>query len=68
MKPARFEYQAPETLTEALALLEAEPSAVPIAGGHSLMPVLNFRLATPAHLVDRGTSPSVRMASDSAPE
>jgi len=60
MKPARFEYQAPETLVEAFALLEAEPSAVPIAGGQSLMPVLNFRLATPALLVDLRRLPGLR--------
>ena len=52
MKPARFEYRAPETLDEAVALLAAEPDAKPIAGGQSLMPVLNFRLAAPSLLVD----------------
>src|SRR5689334_5043044 len=52
MKPARFEYRAPESLEEAVALLAADPDAKPIAGGQSLMPVLNFRLATPSLLVD----------------
>jgi aerobic carbon-monoxide dehydrogenase medium subunit len=60
MKPARFEYQAPETLEAALALLEAEPGAVPIAGGQSLMPVLNFRLAAPPLLVDLRRLPGLR--------
>lgn len=52
MKPAFFEYRAPETIDEAIALLAAEPEAKPIAGGQSLMPVLNFRLARPKLLVD----------------
>src|ERR1700688_3620086 len=52
MKPAPFEYQAPATLREAIALLAADPEATLIAGGQSLMPVLAFRLATPSILVD----------------
>jgi len=52
MKPAPFEYQAPATLQEAIALLAADPEATVIAGGQSLMPVLAFRLATPTMLVD----------------
>ena len=52
MKPPPFEYRAPETLDEALALLAADPGARPIAGGQSLMPILNFRLAAPSLLVD----------------
>src|SRR5882672_1432373 len=47
MKPAPFDYQAPATLQEAINLLAAEPEAVLIAGGQSLMPVLAFRLASP---------------------
>jgi aerobic carbon-monoxide dehydrogenase medium subunit len=52
MKPAPFEYQAPATLREAIDLLAADPEAVVIAGGQSLMPVLAFRLAMPSMLVD----------------
>jgi carbon-monoxide dehydrogenase medium subunit len=52
MKPPSFEYRAPETLEEAVALLAADPAARPIAGGQSLIPVLAFRLATPSMLVD----------------
>ncbi|MGC1886655.1 MAG: FAD binding domain-containing protein, partial [Stellaceae bacterium] len=52
MKPSRFDYRAPETLDEAVALLAADPGAKPIAGGQSLMPILAFRLATPSLLVD----------------
>ena len=52
MKPPPFEYRAPETLDEAVALLAADPAAKPIAGGQSLIPVLAFRLATPKLLLD----------------
>jgi aerobic carbon-monoxide dehydrogenase medium subunit len=52
MKPPVFDYRAPATLAEAVALLAADPGAKPIAGGQSLMPVLNFRLAAPSLLVD----------------
>jgi len=53
MKPAAFEYFCPETLEEALSLLAEHGSdAKPLAGGQSLIPTMNFRLATPAVLVD----------------
>jgi carbon-monoxide dehydrogenase medium subunit len=52
MKPAPFEYQAPAMLREAIDLLVADPGAILIAGGQSLMPALAFRLATPSMLVD----------------
>jgi carbon-monoxide dehydrogenase medium subunit len=53
VKPAPFEYAAPETVEEALQLLTAE-GARPIAGGQSLVPLLNMRLARPDLLVDVG--------------
>ena len=53
MKPPKFDYAAPATLDEALQLLAAhDGDAKPLAGGQSLMPVLAFRLAAPALLVD----------------
>ncbi len=52
MKPALFDYIAPETVTEAVAALAAEPTARPLAGGQSLIPMMNFRLSRPAALVD----------------
>ena len=53
MKPAAFEYFRPQTVDEALALLaEHAGDAKPLAGGQSLIPAMNFRLATPAVLVD----------------
>jgi carbon-monoxide dehydrogenase medium subunit len=53
MKPAPFAYVAPRSLDEALALLGryADDGKV-LAGGQSLLPVLNFRLAQPAVLID----------------
>jgi CO/xanthine dehydrogenase FAD-binding subunit len=52
VKPAPFEYSAPGSLDAALALLGDD--AKPLAGGQSLIPMLNFRLARPARLVDLG--------------
>ena len=53
MKPAPFEYFRPRSMDEALDLLAAHgPDAKPLAGGQSLIPAMNFRLATPAVLVD----------------
>jgi CO/xanthine dehydrogenase FAD-binding subunit len=50
MKPARFDYAAPSSVSEALALLDEESR--PLAGGQSLVPMLNFRLARPTRLID----------------
>jgi carbon-monoxide dehydrogenase medium subunit len=53
MKPAPFEYQAPASLEAALDLLARHGGeAKLLAGGQSLIPVMNFRLAEPALLVD----------------
>ena len=53
MKPAAFEYFTPATVDEAVALLaEHGGEAKPLAGGQSLIPAMNFRLARPALLVD----------------
>ena len=53
MKPAAFEYHAPRTLDEALWLLhEHQDEAKVLAGGQSLVPAMNFRLARPAVIVD----------------
>jgi carbon-monoxide dehydrogenase medium subunit len=51
--PARFEYHRPRTLGDAVALLARHgPEARPLAGGHSLIPMMKLRLAGPGHLVD----------------
>jgi carbon-monoxide dehydrogenase medium subunit len=53
MKPARFDYVAPETAGEAVSFLNGyEGEAKLLAGGQSLMPLLNMRLARPGLLVD----------------
>jgi CO/xanthine dehydrogenase FAD-binding subunit len=52
MKPPQFEYHAPATIDEACAMLGSLEDAKVLAGGQSLVPLLNFRLARPAHLVD----------------
>ncbi|MBK7471604.1 MAG: FAD binding domain-containing protein [Betaproteobacteria bacterium] len=53
MKPAAFAYHRPRTLAEALDLLAAHAdTAKIIAGGQSLVPVMNMRLAAPAELID----------------
>ena len=54
MKPPPFEYRRPETLDEALELLADDPDSKPLAGGQSLLPMLNFRLGRPSALVDLG--------------
>jgi len=54
VKPAPFAYYRPSTLDEALALLAEHGDAKPLAGGQSLIPAMNFRLARPAALVDLG--------------
>ena len=53
MKPPPFAYECPRDVAEAVALLAAHSGdARPLAGGQSLVPLLNFRLARPAVLVD----------------
>lgn len=53
VKPSPFEYHAPRTVEETTAVLgELGAEAKVLAGGQSLIPVLNMRLAAPAHLVD----------------
>jgi CO/xanthine dehydrogenase FAD-binding subunit len=53
MKPAAFDYHRPTSLDEALALFaELGPDAKALAGGQSLVPAMNFRLARPGVLVD----------------
>ncbi|HEY2055668.1 MAG TPA: xanthine dehydrogenase family protein subunit M [Solirubrobacterales bacterium] len=52
MKPCDFEYVAPTSLAEAVDLLARDEDARVIAGGQSLVPMLNLRLAFPTTLVD----------------
>lgn len=52
MKPAPFDYARPRDLAAALALLGGNPAAKVMAGGQSLGPMLNLRLAQPEQIVD----------------
>ena len=52
MKPSSFEYVAPTSVQEVTLALQENPGAMIIAGGQSLVPALNFKLASPAMLVD----------------
>jgi carbon-monoxide dehydrogenase medium subunit len=57
MRPAEFDYHRPTSLDEALSLIGDE--ARPLAGGHSLIPLIKFRLSTPAALVDLAGVPGL---------
>jgi aerobic carbon-monoxide dehydrogenase medium subunit len=55
MIPAQFDYVAPKTIAEAVALLNQHPDDAKIlAGGHSLIPAMKLRLAQPQLLIDIG--------------
>ncbi len=61
MKLPHFDYAAPASLSEAVALLAAgDGSARPLAGGQSFLPVMAFRLAEPSLLVDLRKIPDLR--------
>jgi len=60
MKPAQFEYFAPETVAEATSILARyDGEAKVLAGGQSLVPLLNMRLARPQALVDLNRVPGL---------
>ena len=60
MKPAPFKYYAPTTVEEALAhLTEHGYDAKALAGGQSLIPMMNFRLAQPSVLIDLNNIPDL---------
>ncbi|WP_031404634.1 xanthine dehydrogenase family protein subunit M [Thiomonas sp. FB-Cd] len=61
MIPPRFEYHAPRSLSEAVALLgQLGSEAKLLAGGHSLLPMMKLRFAEPAHLIDINRIPELR--------
>lgn len=61
MKPAPFEYFAPDTLDEALSLMnQYGDEAKALAGGQSLVPVMNFRLSQPTILIDLNNVPQLQ--------
>jgi carbon-monoxide dehydrogenase medium subunit len=60
MYPPPFDYHAPATLAEALALLgRHRDEAKVLSGGQSLLPIMKLRLGQPAHLVDIGRIPGL---------
>jgi aerobic carbon-monoxide dehydrogenase medium subunit len=60
MKPASFDYHAPTSVEDALSLLKSHSGdARLLAGGQSLLPMMNFRLATPAVVVDLNRIPGL---------
>jgi CO/xanthine dehydrogenase FAD-binding subunit len=66
VKPPPLEYRRPESLEEALSLLaEGGSDAKPLAGGQSLVPLLNLRLARPALVVDLNGLPELDAVEES---
>jgi carbon-monoxide dehydrogenase medium subunit len=59
MKPAPFDYAAPDTVGEAAALLAGDRGARALAGGQSLMPLLSMRRARPSMIVDLNRIPGL---------
>lgn len=59
MKPAAFEYYDPTSVEEALGVLAARENCRALAGGQSLVPMLNFRYLLPDHLVDLNRIPAL---------
>jgi CO/xanthine dehydrogenase FAD-binding subunit len=58
VKPAKFEYHSPTSIDEALTILaQYQGDARLLAGGQSLVPMMNFRLAAPAAIVDLNRIP-----------
>ncbi len=65
MIPPQFDYHAPGSLEEALALLGELDDAKVMSGGQSLLPMLKLRLATPANIVDIGRIPGLDSITES---
>ncbi|MFZ1921819.1 MAG: xanthine dehydrogenase family protein subunit M [Xanthobacteraceae bacterium] len=60
MKPAPFDYHAPRQLKEAAEMLASLPNAKILAGGQSLVPMMNFRYLIVDHLIDLGRVEDLR--------
>ncbi|MEZ5096702.1 MAG: FAD binding domain-containing protein [Nocardioides sp.] len=58
MKPAPFAYVRPGSLADAVAALAGDPEAKVLAGGQSLIPLLNMRLAAPGCWSTSAASPT----------
>ncbi len=66
MKPTAFDYVRPSTVAEALGALRNTPGAKVLAGGQTLGPMLNLRLAQPALLVDITRIPELAAVTEDA--
>jgi len=64
VKPSAFTYHAPKTLDEALDLMATLDNARVLAGGQSLMPMMNYRVVQPEHLIDLGRIPELAFLDD----
>ncbi|QEX17364.1 carbon-monoxide dehydrogenase medium subunit [Hypericibacter terrae] len=65
MIPGSFAYHRPKSAQEAVALLaQLGDDARPLAGGHSLIPMMKLRLAKPTHLVDLGRIGDLKFIKD----
>jgi aerobic carbon-monoxide dehydrogenase medium subunit len=58
-RPAGFEYHRPTSLAEAISLLGEDGEIRPLAGGHSLLPLMKLRLSIPTAIVDLGRIPGL---------
>ena len=65
MYSANFDYHRAKSLSDAQRLLASNPGAKLLAGGHSLIPLMKLRLATPSAVVDIGRIPELRGISKS---
>ena len=67
MYPASFEYHRADSVADALALMERYgDDAKVLAGGHSLLPVMKLRFASPGHLIDIGRVAALSGISESS--
>jgi carbon-monoxide dehydrogenase medium subunit len=66
MKPAPFAYERPATVDEAVRILAEVPGAKVLAGGQTLGPMLNLRLAQPEMIVDIGRIPELAQVTEDA--
>ncbi|MBA2454467.1 MAG: xanthine dehydrogenase family protein subunit M [Chloroflexia bacterium] len=63
MYPAAFDYHRPGSVQEAISLLQENPEAKILAGGHSLLPAMKLRLAEPGAIVDLGSISDLKQLS-----
>lgn len=59
MKPSQFRYYDPKSIDEALDVLATHDNVRPLAGGQSLIPMMNFRLIAPEHVLDLSFIPEL---------